>query len=320
MPFEFLATCADCGMEHFFGVRFDAPLTEEELRAQITAKLGRDGALVCARPECGALMFVALDDKPIAAPERIARAEAAQRIGQRTVGIRFAVGDPAGPRSAVWRVWMNNRRDDVYIAARGLASDLKVSLHPDYWYYGFTSKHAASSSSLIPPGSDRKKYVWDRPGEFGAGWTRAFEIVVPASEVVSAPEAYVGSEAVWFPTPDTNESMHFTVLLSKPDAARGRRGFPTAEGAELTTELVTRLSMSTGETLWIVAHSAPTPAEQAQQRRARVDLLAQVAREGLGSVAMPRALVFAQRDDGVPAFIDLSLSLPTDPGLSLENS
>jgi len=32
---------------------------------------------------------------------------------------------------------------------------------------------------------------------------------------------------VWFPTPDADEIVHFTILLSKRDATRGRRGYPS---------------------------------------------------------------------------------------------
>lgn len=32
---------------------------------------------------------------------------------------------------------------------------------------------------------------------------------------------------MWFPTPDADEIVHFTILLSKRDATRGRRGYPS---------------------------------------------------------------------------------------------
>lgn len=163
---EMWVTCDSCEMKSFFGVRLDKPVPDEELRARVIDKLGPGGAYIC--PRCGSLVFVYVGGKPVADAARLQRAEEARRIGQATKGIRFAVGEPGGARSSVWRVWMNDRRDDVYIAARSLASEVKVSLHPDFWYYGFTSTHAARASSLVPPGADRKKFVWDRPDEFGS--------------------------------------------------------------------------------------------------------------------------------------------------------
>lgn len=304
-------TCDSCDCKTFFGVKADLPVTANELRAQVIEKLGPDGAYIC--PRCGSLVFVCIGEEPIAGPARFQRAEAARRIGESTKGLRFAVGDPSGPRSSVWRIWMNDRRDDVYIAARALASDLKVSLHPEFWYFGFTKQHIDRGSSVLPSGSDRKMRVWSRPAEFGAGWTRAFSIVVPASQVVEAPTPYTGSEAVWFPKPAEGEAVHFTVLLSKPGAARGRRGYPNADGFGDSTEFLTRLDMTTGEQLWVVAHVAPmTDGETARLEKARAGfeehnrqrLTARVKNDPTFS---PRMLIFAESSDGVGLFFDIAL-------------
>jgi len=308
---EILATCDSCGLSYGFGVKFDEPASEDELQRRIVEKLGRDGAYIC--PRCQSLVFVHVGDTPIADPERLRRAEQAQKIGRSDKGIRLGVGEPGGARSSVWRVWMNNRRDDVYISARSLAAELKVSLHPEFWYFGFTGEHIRRGSSFVPPGSDRKKHVWSRPEDFGAGWTRAFAIIVPASEVVMAPVPYTGSEAVWLPTPPAGEAVHFTILLSKPDASRGRRGYPSAEGLEDSTEFVTRLDMTTGERLWVLAHVAPMmDDETAQLERARA-IVEERGREELRKRAREdpafsaRAILFPDSADGVGYFIDVSL-------------
>jgi hypothetical protein len=314
---EMWVTCDSCELKTFFGVRADHPVSDDELRARVIEKLGPDGAYVC--PRCGSLVFVYIGEEPVAGAARLQRAEQARRIGQSAKGLRFAVGEPAGPRSSVWRVWMNDRRDDVYIAARDIAGDLKVSLHPNFWYFGFTKQHAERGSSVLPPGSDRKMRVWERPDEFGAGWTRAFEIVVPASEVVEAATPYTGSEAVWFPRPADGEAVHFTVLLSKPGAPRGRRGYPNADGFEASTEFLTRLDMTTGEQLWIVAHVAPMTHEDTarlEQARAafekhnRQELVSRAEKNPSFS---PRALVFADSSDGVGYFFDVALDYITRP-------
>jgi hypothetical protein len=308
---EILATCDSCQLNAFFGVKFSDPPSNEQVHEQVVEKLGQDGAYIC--PRCQSLVFVHVDGEPIADAARLHRAKQAQRIGRRDRGIRFGVGDPQGARSSVWRVWMNNRRDDVYISARSLASELKVSLHPDFWYFGFTDRHAQRGSPFVPPGSDRKKRVWDRPKEFGAGWTRAFEIVVPATEVVEAPVPYTGSDVVWLPTPSANEAVHFTILLSKQDAVRGRRGYPAAEGFEGATEFVTRLDMTTGERLWVLAHAAPmTNDERVQIEHARA-VLEKHGREELVRRSRQdpdfsaRATLFVESEDGLRYFVDVSL-------------
>jgi hypothetical protein len=308
---EVSAICATCKTDTFFGVRFERPPTAARLREAVIAKLGRDGDYIC--PRCQSLVLVHVGEQAIAAPARVERAEIAQRIGRKDGGIRFAVGSPTGARSSVWRVWMNNRRDDVYIAARSLASQLKVSLHPEFWYFGFTKPYAERNAHTLPDGFDRKRAIWDRPSEFGPGWTRAFSIVVPATEVVTPPAPYSGSEVVWFDTPDQGEATHFTVLLSKPEASKGRRGFPSLVGFELETEFVTRLEMSTGEALWVVAHVAPTPSDDAEQfeqvRRAVDPALLRPNLEDDEDFSW-RLLIFADSPDGAAHFIDLALDPP----------
>lgn len=311
---ELWVTCDSCDRKTFFGVEVDHPIAARELRAQVIDKLGPDGAYIC--PHCDSLVFVCAGEVPIAGTARLERAETARRIGKATKGLRFAVGEPAGPRSSVWRVWMNDRRDDVYISARALASDIKVSLHPEFWYFGFTQHHTDRGSSVLPAGADRKMEIWDRPAEFGAGWTRAFAIIVPASEVVEAPTAYTGSEAVWFSKPADGEAVHFTVLISKPDAARGRRGYPNADGFGSSTEFLTRLDMTTGEQLWILAHVAPLTdweTEGLEKAHASLDKHScqkLAARAASDPTFSPRLLVFGDSSDGARQFFDVALDEP----------
>jgi hypothetical protein len=227
--------------------------------------------------------------------------------------VRFAVGSPNGARAGVWRVWLNERRDDVYISARTLVSALKVSLHPDYWYIGFTKQYAERDASLLPPGADRKTATWERPEEFAPGWTRAFEIIVPASEVVQPPTPYDDPDAVvWLAPPNEGESTRINILLSKPDAARGRRGYPSHENHADTTTLITKLDLSTDETLWVIAHVEPTTPDEAREiEKARK--LAEAFREDFGRRRAddpgfePRAFLFGDDSSGARTFLDVSL-------------
>jgi hypothetical protein len=55
---------------------------------------------------------------------------------------RFGVGSADGPRSAVWRLWTGKGTSDVYVAARTLGGNLKVSLHESgVWRYAFTKEY-----------------------------------------------------------------------------------------------------------------------------------------------------------------------------------
>jgi hypothetical protein len=298
--------CEECKLEINFPVDASEPVsTVGELRDAMRRTLGPSGATIC--PRCNSLVVVYLGDRPVGDPDSVRRAELAHGIGRKARGIRFAVGAPDGPRSAVWRLWVNQRGDDVYIAARGLARDIKVSLHPDYWYYGFTADHVRRGSRLLAPGEDRKKSVWARPTEFSPGWTRAFEIIIPSSEVIDERTPYEGSEAVWFPKPPEGEAARFTVLFSKKDAPRGARGFPAAEGYEDRTEFVTRLDLKTGESVWTLAHVAPlAPEERGQLEKAR-HAANEAIREALADARQPRMVGFGDAIDGVRFFYDISL-------------
>lgn len=303
--------CGECGAEMATALDVEPEaVSVAELVRLLHEKFGDDASTVC--PRCQTVLFLEMAGISLTPSERLLRARIAQQLAKQGA-VRFGVGSASGPRSGVWRVWTNNRRDDVYIAARTLGSELKVSLHPGFWYFGFTERHAGRESNLIPPGRDRRLHRWERPAEFTPGWTRAFEIVVPESELVDHGKAYEGAQAIWLPAPASGQSVHFNLLLSKPGAPRGRRGFPTAEGYESVSEIVTRLGLSTGEDVWVIAHvqpTDPTDSEKIQDVRTRMGAAAgdELRRRADGNPAFaPRAVVFGDRTPDVPAFLDVSL-------------
>jgi hypothetical protein len=112
-------------------------------------------------------------------------------------------------------------------------------------------------------------------------------------------------------------AIHFTVLLSKPGAARGRRGYPTEEGATDSTELMTRLDMATGEQVWILANPAPVSDDERAQITRAHEAFARIANTALTRLddddpdAMLRALAFADGPDGA-LFYDLAIASSGD--------
>jgi len=139
--------------------------------------------------------------------------------------VRFAVGKPEGPRSTVWRLWTH--KNEVYISAWSLASDVKISLHSSGdWREALTTEHAAKGSPFVAPGQDRTIDKWQRPAEFVAGATKAFMIVVPSSEVTTPrhPEANTafrqklgGKAVVWVPAAPEGYALHGTVHQAGSD-------------------------------------------------------------------------------------------------------
>jgi hypothetical protein len=81
---------------------------------------------------------------------------------RRELVARFAVGSAEGPRSAVWYLWTGKGTSDVYIAARALIGNLKVSLHESgVWRIAFTEEHKEGQASTHD--KDRVIERWNRP-------------------------------------------------------------------------------------------------------------------------------------------------------------
>ena len=244
--------CGLCGHEP--GVQLDVAddATAEQMREAVAELIGP--SLRCER--CNSIL---LSESGIAAdhePPRVAQARQAEQMRRRIRGVRFAVGSPDGPHGTTWRIWVN--RNDVYVAARSAATDMKVSLHASgSWRAAFTERHMASENPLISTDRDRAVDRWNRPAEFATGWTRAFTIVVPASEVVASEVAIArADEIIWIdPLPD-GWATHFNVLLAAPDATGSEgRGYATAEGRENFTDVVTAIALENGERAWVVVHA-----------------------------------------------------------------
>lgn len=130
-------------------------------------------------------------------------------------GLRVIVGDESGgPRSSLWRVW--TWKSDVYVGARPIAGEVRVSLHESgKWRYAFTEKHQCGTRPLIKPDEDRAKYKWDRPTEIFPGFTRAFVICVPSSELMEPAEPDpLKKPATWLPVPPPGHQVEIDLWLT----------------------------------------------------------------------------------------------------------
>jgi hypothetical protein len=182
-------------------------------------------------------------------------------------GLRVIVGtEPNGPRSQLWRVWTGARNSDVYIGARPVAGEVRVSLHESgKWRFAFTEKHQQGPAPLIGLEEDRAKHKWDRPPEFAPGLTRAFIIIVPASELRApkAPDPLV-KPAHWLEPPPEGHQVEIDLFLSahpaKDDSWPGKNA--------MGTEFLYRQGLPNGEVLYVVSHIAETASEVQQRTNA----------------------------------------------------
>ena len=138
--------------------------------------------------------------------------------------IRVAVGRP-GHRSSVWRVWANQNKSDVYVAARVLAGTQKFSLHESGdWRNQWVTKEKAQRFTSQ---ENRVLDQWPRPPAGLGGWTTGLTIWVPSVEVLDIaddkqPLAGVG----WIPEPPPDSAFGIHVVVAEPD-----RGFVKLQAA-----------------------------------------------------------------------------------------
>jgi hypothetical protein len=198
----------------------------------------------------------------------VSKAARSGSVRRRSAG-RFAVGVPEGSRSSVWRIWTHD--NEVYLSARALTSILKISLHSSGdWRHAFTAEQVVAGLPFITPGQTRAIDRWERPPEFWPGVTKAFEIVVPSSEVTtpSHPKANElfrrnlgAKKVVWVPAAPEGYATHFTVLFTKPEVtAATLPGWPGRDA--MGTRLIWKTELPNAETVWIVSHEPPDTFQQ----------------------------------------------------------
>ena len=98
------------------------------------------------------------------------------------LSLRFAVGDQGGMRSALWRVWKNKGKDDIYAAPSGITSAgniagiAKVSLHKSRrCTFGFTTQYQKAVGGDL---KDRSLIYWERQDGPEHGFVNAVSILI----------------------------------------------------------------------------------------------------------------------------------------------
>jgi hypothetical protein len=240
---------------------------------------------------------------------------------RRALTVRFAVGDPEGARSAVWRLWTSRTRSDVYVSAWALTSVLKVSLHESgRWRHAFTAEYTSRGTPFVRPGQDRAGDRWDRPPEFAPGVTRAFEIMVPSAEVTKPPylewdrdfrPEYADKEIIWLPPAPEGYATHFTVLFTSAEVtAATLPGWPGRDS--MRTRLIAGAHLPNFQTIWLVAFEQEISESTQQHLEQHKRLLAEAQHrmEEVDPSEIPelRGYLYGHHDDGTRWYIDMSMA------------
>jgi hypothetical protein len=175
------------------------------------------------------------------------------------LSIRFAVGSPEDPYSAIWNVVAN--RNDVYLFARQMARWLKTSLHASgVWRLAWTKE-----SQLLTTGTDDRVIIrWHRLPEFRPGWTQGVSVLVPWTPIgrhFPATDIPAGKPVEWVRTPAPWDKVVFTILFSAP-------GVPQSSWESIRDpgdRNLGRLVLPNGEGVWVAVRRGPLePRERAE--------------------------------------------------------
>lgn len=126
----------------------------------------------------------------------------------------FAVGSASGPRSRTWRLWVPQRKSDVYISSRRLGSSVKVSLHESgRSRCALTTEWVRRAGFQAPEGRDPRLAVqWERPRPRPPREVaRPFSIIVPWDEVIDRGTPETG-QVVWIPPPPEGTCIHVDLI------------------------------------------------------------------------------------------------------------
>lgn len=228
---------------------------------------------------------------------------------------RFAVGEPGGAQSVVWRLWINPRNHDIYIAVRSLASQIKASLHPKElpghgpWRISFDK-----STGIVVREGDRVLESRARPPELTPGWTRAFGVMIPAASVHLGRALPVSEEEIfWARRPQPDEAVEFSVFISNPEVPPDFDRWPGR--TSMGTDSVFCTPLGNGEHVWVLVHTATMP----PALRSLIDQRRAVMAQALESDAVaeidwsdgdPRMVLIGQYPDGTQLFVDVLLPTP----------
>lgn len=203
--------------------------------------------------------------------------------------IRWAVGNPLGPRSHTWAVVVE-RDHSVYIGLRPHMGDMKLSLHPAKWRMAFT---AEAAKQHLPDGKDRVITRWEHPPELAKGWKHGAVISVPTSNLGPAYQEKRPGKVAWFPAPAAGQLLRFDVLMGEPDS----------EALTINESIgdVGRVELEDGHKVWIVGtqHSVPPEMELTFAK--------------VRNIVQPEGWAWGHTNEGVPSLLDVRAVQTPEP-------
>ncbi|MDO8724033.1 MAG: hypothetical protein Q7J31_17660 [Syntrophales bacterium] len=176
--------------------------------------------------------------------------------------VRVAVGSLLGPQSAVFRIWSPLGKSDVYASVRGIAGEIKISLHETgECNVGLTTQFAKQETAAVDVmGGSRHQSRWTRQKHVGSGMVVPLQFAIPASELrsIDGEPATASKKVTWLEPPEQGRSViiscAFTGQSLADDEWPGRRNGTHLLGIKL---------LPNSEKFWLFWQNCPTsPIEQ----------------------------------------------------------
>lgn len=172
---------------------------------------------------------------------------------------RFGVGDPNGTHSGTWKVWASRNAPDLYIAARSIAKQQKISIHASgQRHSGYTSEHVrrmTDSGNWV--GRSRHIEKWTGGVETNTpSCTVEFRARFPADELRAypLPQEKPSKRVNWIPRPAPGHSVEVVLLIAPAGKPKGWPG-----QINPGTQLIAKGKLSDGRNVLLVYFTEPCP-------------------------------------------------------------
>lgn len=220
---------------------------------------------------------------------------------------RFATGSRSGPRSTIWKVWIQG--DEAYIASRMFGSEMKVSLHSSgVCQWSATDKWVVRQQDVR--NADRHVHRWKVEHPNSQESLLAFRVEIPASELRALPPPTDKKKVWWVGGFPDEVTVRFLFYITRPSEAE-----PVPPVSPRMRHL---FSLQFRNTRWLVVFvelSSLSPTDIADLRRT---VRKQAEDAGLVSTADHRLSLFIQPppEGGTYGLLELCLTealyLPSD--------
>lgn len=213
---------------------------------------------------------------------------------------RFAVGSRVGPRSTIWKVWVQG--EEAYLATRMFGRYQKVSFHSTgQCQWSCTSDWVVQEE--VRRNSDRHIVQWIMPESQNNQATLIFKVDIPMSEVRSIPAPTDRKKVFWIAGAPSEATVRFILFITPVSEYD-----PAPPDTDMRRHLFS-LRFRSGR--WVVVLVEVTSLSPTDLTAARLAVISQFLPNSSGhALAELRSVLFSQPNDhetGCNGFIELCL-------------